>query len=714
MGIGGGGAFFAPTFNPANSKEMWLACDMSGQYHSTNAGASWNLTPFTTIQTGPFTPQVQFTSDSKTYYEIDATGGNLTPVRTTDAGNTWHPLATDPTGQGAFYIVSDPTTATRLFVSSYSTLYFSRDGGQAWSTVVAGDNNSGVVVSGALFSGKSIFIGTSLGVFASMNGGASFAKVTMAGIPAAEQIESFAIAKSGSTIRFLAVTLAAGSVYGGMGGDNYSGFKSVYTHDYGSPHAWSKRVGGIASGTYPFFAGMASNNVNTMYLAGSCDAGVPVIYKSTNAGQSWTPTLLTAGNKNVITGWQGSGGDHGWTYDQLVFGFTVCPSDANRVAFTGYGFCHMTANGGATWQQTYVLPSSQNPAGSPTPRGKAYTGVGLENTSCWWLAWSDASNLWATFSDIKGIRSTDGGTTWSFNYSGQNQNSSYQVAIGTTGTMYMATSSIHDMYESTHLTDASIDSGTGDVLTSSDKGKTWSKLGSIGHVVLGVALDPTNAKRMYATVAHSSLGGVYVCSDITAGTSAPWKLLSAPPRTHGHAFNISVLNDGTLVATYSGRMAPSFTDSSGVFVSTNGGTNWIDRSAQNMHWWTTDLTVDPTDLSQNTWYVGVYSGWGGAANNRGGLYKSTDRGQTWTEILISDRVGSCTVDPKNSKTVYATTETDGLWVSFNATSASPTFGLVPTYPFCHPSRVFFNPNVPGQIWVTSFGNGIRVGQQGSP
>jgi len=151
-----------------------------------------------------------------------------------------------------------------------------------------------------------------------------------------------------------------------------------------------------------------------------------------------------------------------------------------------------------------------------------------------------------------------------------------------------------------------------------------------------------------------------------------------------------------------------------VFVSTNGGTSWTDRSAPNMHWWTMDLTVDPTDASQKTWYVGVYSGWGGTANNRGGLYRSTDQGKTWKQIWISDRVGSATVDPKNSKIVYATTETEGLWATANATSPTPTFNQIQSYPFRQPTRVFFNPFKAGEVWVTSFGNGIRIGTQSGP
>lgn len=710
VGVGGGGAFFAPTFSPFNSSDLTLACDMSGQYHTTTLGTSWTLTPFSTLQVGPNSPKVQFTSNSNIRYMVDTTNDAMTPVKSTNGGLNWKPLASDPTGQGAFYLVSDPTTTTRVFVADYNDLYFSSNGGTTWKKVLSTSSGNGIAVSGSLFDGNNIYIGTSLGVLVSTNDGSTFKILTTPGIPSNQQIVGFAASKSGTTTRFVAVTFGAGQVYGGIGGADFGNFKAVYTLDYGVSTSWTKHVTGIPAGDYAMFVGMARGDIEDVYLAGSCDAGVPVILKSTNGGQNWASTLDTTNNKNIITGWQGQGGDRGWGYDQLVFGFDVCPTDAKRLAFTGYGFCHVSTDGGTSWQQVYVSPSTQNPANHATPQGKTYLGVGLENTSCWWIAWADATDMWASFSDIRGIRSTDSGAEWSFNFTGMTENG-YQLAVGPTGTMYMATSSVHDMYESTHLTDSSIDGGVGDVLTSSDKGKTWTKLGSIGHTVMGVALDPTNAKRMFATVANSSAGGVYVCQDITKGTSAVWKKLAAPPRTQGHALNITVLKDGTLVCTFSGRMAPSFTESSGVFVSTNGGTSWVDRSTTNMEWWTMDLTVDPTDTTQNTWLVGVYSGWGGAANNRGGLYRSKDRGKTWAQIFESDRVGSASVNPKNAKEIYATTETQGLWYCANGTSTSPTFTQVGSYPFRQPVRVFFNPYKTGEVWVSSFGNGIRVGEE---
>ena len=47
-------------------------------------------------------------------------------------------------------------------------------------------------------------------------------------------------------------------------------------------------------------------------------------------------------------------------------GDTKPPVNANEVAFTDYGYVHLSTDGGASWRQAYVSPADQNPAGVPT------------------------------------------------------------------------------------------------------------------------------------------------------------------------------------------------------------------------------------------------------------------------------------------------------------------------------------------------------------
>jgi photosystem II stability/assembly factor-like uncharacterized protein len=683
---------------------------MSEVFHSTNLGASWELFDFRQIQ-GNRESHVRFTNNPSILYALDYTGDLVTPSKSTDGGLTWQRLSNDPTFGGAYSLFADPNSASNLIVSDYSHLYGSTDGGNTFGLKFSTASGNGCFVAGAFFDGSTIYAGTNLGLLVSTNAGA-FTAASVGGIPAADAMVSFAGSKQGSALRFFCVTLNSVDVYPGLFTEgSYFSYRGVYSLDVGQAN-WTAKITGIIANDFPFFVAMSRGDIATAYMAGQNSVEFPIIYKTTNGGSTWQSILLTNNNQNIYTGWAGRGGDRDWSYGAGALGFAVSPVDPNTVAFTDLGFSHLTTDGGATWKQMYVNPADQNPPNVLTPKGRSYRSVGLEDTTCWWLTWKDPNNMFASYSDIRGTRSTDGGVSWSFNYAGQPYNSTYQsLKHPVSGALYAATSSVHDMYQSTRLQDSSLDSGTGAVKYSTDGGANWLTLHDFVHPVIGLALDPNNTNRMYASVIHSTLGGIYISSNIQNGAASTWTRLASPPRTEGHPFNIYVLNDGTLVCTYSGRRNSSgaFTASSGVFVSTDGGATWLDRSHTGMRYWTKDLVIDPYDLTQNTWYAGVFSGWGGPPNGLGGLYRSTNRGVTWTRINSLDRVTSCAISPINSNEMYLTTETEGLWYTSNINTPAPTFTALISYPFRQPERVFFNPYNPNEIWITSFGNGLRVG-----
>ena len=90
---------------------------------------------------------------------------------------------------------------------------------------------------------------------------------------------------------------------------------------------------------------------------------------------------------------------------------------------------------------------------------------------------------------------------------------------------------------------------------------------------------------------------------------------------------------------------------------------------------------------------------------------TANRGVTWTRITSGLKaVGSCTINPTNPDEMYVTTEDQGLWYTSNRRAASPTFTQLAGYPFRFPSRVFYNPYDSNEVWVTSYGNGMRLGR----
>jgi len=115
-------------------------------------------------------------------------------------------------------------------------------------------------------------------------------------------------------------------------------------------------------------------------------------------------------------------------------------------------------------------------------------------------------------------------------------------------------------------------------------------------------------------------------------------------------------------------------------------------------------------VNQDTWYVAVFSHWGSPPNEVGGLYRTTNRGNTWQRISDSYRVESATIHPDRPNVLYFSTEMEGLWRTNNLNSNNPTFTQVVDYPFHHPIRIFFNPinHYHNEVWTTNFGGGLWV------
>jgi photosystem II stability/assembly factor-like uncharacterized protein len=433
------------------------------------------------------------------------------------------------------------------------------------------------------------------------------------------------------------------------------------------------------------------------------------VFKTEDAGRSWRSVFLSQGNRNIATGWSGTHGDKDWSWGELAYGLAVSPRDSRRAILTDMGFAHVTEDGGRHWHQAYVDPRDENPASHDTPTSKFYRSCGLEQTSCWWLTFSGPHTIFASFTDITSVFSRDGGESWTRDSrNGLADNSTYHVVTQPrTGVLYGATASVHDIYQSPLLRDSKLDGGTGTVVTSTDRGAHWRVVYDFHRPVIWLALDPNRSNLLYASVVNSTVGGIYRLD--LAHLDQPATLLPAPPRTKGHPFSLHVLHDGSLVASFSGHQDGNtrvFADRSGVFLLPPGATAWEDRSAPEMHYWTKDLVVDPRN--EDRWYVGVFSH---DARPFGGLYRSADRGLTWQRIANNYRVESCAIDPRNPRRMYMTTQGEGLWLSENLDDDLPVFHQVREYPFQQPTRVFWNPFDPHEVWTLSYGGGMHVARE---
>lgn len=723
-GAGGGGALFFPTINPANDNEFYISCDMSELFHSSDFGTTYNQVPFTKLQVFN-TSTWEFTVVPSIAYSIHNDGNQGYPVKTMDSGNSWTALPGYNNNLGQVYhLRANYENPDQIIMGYYGDIVFSNNGGTSFTLIKhAANMGAGITMGGVVFDGNSIYLGTNEGVYYSLNGGSSFNLLLTTGIPAGQVIWNFIGTRSGGTLRFYCITSSSSNTYNGvMPWDYYNFAHGVYSMDNVSG-LWIPKMNGINfSNDFIMYAAMARNDLNTVYLAGNDNTlGAPLVFKTNDAGSTWTKVFKTTGNQNIETGWCGYAGDKNWSWAETCFGIAVAPNNSEKAIFGDFALVHTTSDGGISWQQAYVNPSDQHPAGQPTPTKQTYHSIGLENTTCWQVYWISPGNSFGAFSDNGGIRSTDSGKTWGYNYTGFTVNSLYRLSGLPDGTIFGGTSRVHDLYQSTRLRDAQLDvpDASGNIYYSSDGGLNWSLVRAFGHPVFWIAADPGNSNRMYASIVHyggggtSSLGGIWMTNDLNNFGGSQWIQLPAPLRTEGHPASIEVLNDGKMVCSFSGRINPSgsFTPSSGVFIYDPVAGSWMDMSDPNMYYWTKDIIIDPADLTQNTWYAGVFSGWGGAPNGKGGLYRTTNRGVSWEKLTGNqfDRVTSLTFNPQNLSQAFLSTETQGLWVSQNINAITPSWSLVESYPFRQPERIFFNPFNTNEMWVTSFGNGMKMG-----
>jgi len=189
-----------------------------------------------------------------------------------------------------------------------------------------------------------------------------------------------------------------------------------------------------------------------------------------------------------------------------------------------------------------------------------------------------------------------------------------------------------------------------DAVPSAQGDGPWQLVGptNVGGRVVDVVVDNQQANTVYTA---ASGGGVWKSTDAGATWSEAWP--STQTQTMGSLAQApnGTLYAGTGEANPSGGGLTYFGD--GMYKSTDGGASWthiglVDSAAIGR------IAVDPTN--SNTVYAAASGSISRVAGQRG-LYKSTDGGATWTQVLapINDTTGAIDVaiDPANPQRVYA-------------------------------------------------------------
>jgi photosystem II stability/assembly factor-like uncharacterized protein len=197
-------------------------------------------------------------------------------------------------------------------------------------------------------------------------------------------------------------------------------------------------------------------------------------------------------------------------------------------------------------------------------------------------------------------------------------------------------------------------------------------IGPDGNRAIAVVGEPGNSMISYVGAAS---GGIFKTED----GGATWKsifdstdnssigALAIAPANHKHVW--AGTGETFLIR-------PAHAVGNGVYKSTNAGRTWANMGLQNT-FRISRVIVDPTDT--NTVYVAALGHAHGPQQERG-VYKTTDGGKTWQQVLFVNENTGCadlSIDPKNPAVLYA-----AMWQvdikTWNLNSGGPGSGIYRT------------------------------------
>tara|TARA_R110000787_G_scaffold28923_4_gene78747 strand:+ start:25157 stop:28309 length:3153 start_codon:yes stop_codon:yes gene_type:complete len=230
----------------------------------------------------------------------------------------------------------------------------------------------------------------------------------------------------------------------------------------------------------------------------------------------------------------------------------------------------------------------------------------------------------------------------------------------------------------------------GGVWKTEDGGRKWENIsdGFFGGSIGAIAVSTDDPNVMYvgggeSTVRGNVSSGYGVWKTENAGQS--WEHIGLKKSRHIPRIVIHPRDHNTVFAAVLGNIYKPTADR-GIYKSTDGGKTWENKLFVNENAGAVDLIMDATNpriLYASTWNLrrtpySLSSGGDGSA-----LWKSTDSGETWTEISknegfaegILGNIG-VTVSPVNNNTVWAIVENKDKGGVYKSTDGGETWKLI--------------------------------------
>ncbi|MEA2064557.1 MAG: hypothetical protein U9P14_12710 [Gemmatimonadota bacterium] len=733
---GGAGAMFLPTISPHDPEHAFVRCDMTGAYVTTDGGRSWRMFNLRTlVQDFEFDP-----NDPNTVY-----ASNTGLYRSENRGKTWRLIYPDPKNIVAERMVGDhaeqhfettggvtdmdgtiekvrvdPADSRHIFISlrprsgsGKVRILSSKDRGGAWKVLA---EVPGTRVR-ALFPGAWKGQPGQVTVFTD-RAAARVSETTGRVLPLKLPVESIRAAgggrgEDGCILYILAdVSLEGGKVTGGV-------YRST---DWGKN--WVQVNKGLLGDDPPRTAEQArfitlaacEGAPRVLYLSCSTymadDGGKMVRHfgtlKSENSGSDWR-WVYRADNDVIFTdNYAGYWKD--WSYgpgwSESPWDIGVCPTDPDECMFTDVRTVR-SRDGGATWQQVCSDIHPDSSCSSRNIGGNTTYGVHFDPF--------DKKHIFITYTDMGLFHSYNGGESWFHAIKGiprHWRNTCYWLEFDpeVKDRIFSIWAECHDIPRLKVFRPGrklEREEFQGGAAVSNDGGRSWSVSNA------GMPPNTVCTHILLDPESPAQARTLYVCAVArgvykSTDSGASWQAANNGLPADCNAWRMVRLPSGRLFLLICRGLKNGAVADGALYSSDDRAESWQKAVLPDGVTGPNDLVFDPSDPERM-----YLSCWPWAKDGRehcGGLLRTEDCGKSWEQVFNEQaHVYAAAVDPENTSTIFINTFDSA---AFRSDDRGNNWYRLEGYNFKWGHRPVVDPHNPGMLYLTAFGGNTYHGPAG--
>jgi len=327
------GRINAIAFDPSSPTTYYIGSPSGGLWKTTDGGSTWSVLITNTPSLGVSSILIHPTNTSQILIGTGDRDGGDSPgmgvYKSTDGGTTWNASNTGMGNSTVGMMIRNPADPNFILAATSSGIYKSTDGGATWVKKSSNSNNYKDIKFKP--TDQSIVYATENGKFyRSVNTGDSWVQIT-SGVITGSRLAIGISPNQPSTVYLVQTN----GPFAGLLKSTDSG--NTFTTQSTTPNLMDYSCDGSGTGSqawYDLCIAVDPNNANTMYVGGVN------IFKSTNAGVSWT----------ITAHWVGSSWGTSCAPSVHADVHVLEWSPLNGNLYTGCdGGIYQTTNGGTSW-----------------------------------------------------------------------------------------------------------------------------------------------------------------------------------------------------------------------------------------------------------------------------------------------------------------------------------------------------------------------------